>query len=321
VLLPHRVPARELVSFATAAEDAGVDDLWIPENFGFVGAYSAAAVALASTRRIRVGTGISAVPLRHPVANAMEVGTLAGAFPGRYVAGLGMGVRGWLTELNRWPSSPVREIREAVRAISGLLRGEKVSASTELFEMGGVRIDEGVQAPCLVHVGAVGPAMLRVGAQDADGVILSVLSSPEYVRWARQQVDTADGRTEVVCFVNLSIDDGGTEPAAALLREDTAFLLAAMGRSPLIEPLGIGDELTKLLADHGHDRGELARVLPARWIEQMSIVGTVTQCAERVRDYIEAGADTVVLAPKPAAAAHAIVARIPELLVQELSDR
>jgi alkanesulfonate monooxygenase SsuD/methylene tetrahydromethanopterin reductase-like flavin-dependent oxidoreductase (luciferase family) len=228
-----------------------------------------------------------------------------------------MGVRPWLEALDRWPSSPVAEITEALRAVSALLRGESVTDSAELFTMSDVTLDEGVQCPCPILVGAVGPAMLRVAARAADGAILSVLSSPEYARWARTQLDEAGGSgsaRELVCFANVSISDAGRQPAAELLRADTAFLLKAMGRSALVEPLGIGAELESLLETTGESATELVRALPTRWIEALSIVGTPDDCAERVRAYVEAGVDTLVLAPKPAEDARALVERLPDLL-------
>src|SRR4051812_7935933 len=93
----HRPEA--LRDFARAAEETGVDDLWLVEDLGWAGSVSSAAVALAATERLRVGIGILPAPLRNPALLAMELGSLARLFPGRLVAGIGHGVPEWMAQV------------------------------------------------------------------------------------------------------------------------------------------------------------------------------------------------------------------------------
>ena len=65
-------PAGTPAGFASAVdllEQAGVDSLWLPENVysPAVEPFTGMAFALSRTRKLKVGTGISVLPGRHPV--------------------------------------------------------------------------------------------------------------------------------------------------------------------------------------------------------------------------------------------------------------
>src|SRR6202522_3051145 len=94
-------PAGGPDQFATAVdllEQAGVDSLWLPENVysASVEPFTGMAFALSRTRRLKVGSGISVLPGRHPVLVAKQLASLAGLTPGRVlpVFGLQPGVPG-----------------------------------------------------------------------------------------------------------------------------------------------------------------------------------------------------------------------------------
>jgi alkanesulfonate monooxygenase SsuD/methylene tetrahydromethanopterin reductase-like flavin-dependent oxidoreductase (luciferase family) len=68
---------------ASAAEDAGLQELWLWEDCFWEGGIASAAAALAWTERLRVGVGLLPVPLRNVALTAMEVATLHRLFPDR----------------------------------------------------------------------------------------------------------------------------------------------------------------------------------------------------------------------------------------------
>src|SRR6202522_2273661 len=65
-------------------EAAGIDSLWLPENvYGpAVEPFTGITFALAKTERLKVGSGISVLPGRHPVLVAKQLASLAGLAPG-----------------------------------------------------------------------------------------------------------------------------------------------------------------------------------------------------------------------------------------------
>jgi alkanesulfonate monooxygenase SsuD/methylene tetrahydromethanopterin reductase-like flavin-dependent oxidoreductase (luciferase family) len=261
-----------------------------------------AALALGATDELTVGIGVLPAPTRHPAAVAMDVATLAGAYPGRLRAGLGTGVPAWIERLGVMPKSPGRFIADYAQALHALLAGRAVTAEVfgSAYRLDDVRLSHPPTVVPPLAIGAVGPYLLKVAARHADHVILSSLAAPEYVTWAGE-ILTAEaqhsGRAmpRRVCFVATSVHDDRAE-AARLVRPDLAFVLAAMGTGPLTAPLGVDEELSSMLA---HGAEALAAGMPDEWVRRMSITGNPDDVAERVEAYRAAGVDELVFSPKP----------------------
>ena len=82
-----------------AAEDSGLDELWLWEDCFWGGAVPACAATLAWTSRLRVGIGVLPVPLRSVVTTAMDTAMLHRLFPDRVVIGVGHGVQSWMRQV------------------------------------------------------------------------------------------------------------------------------------------------------------------------------------------------------------------------------
>ena len=92
---PTQAPER-LAPAASAAEAAGLAQLWVWEDCFYESGIATATAILATTSRVTVGIGLLPVPLRNVALTAMEIATMARLFPGRLTAGIGHGVRtGW----------------------------------------------------------------------------------------------------------------------------------------------------------------------------------------------------------------------------------
>jgi alkanesulfonate monooxygenase SsuD/methylene tetrahydromethanopterin reductase-like flavin-dependent oxidoreductase (luciferase family) len=123
IFLPQLPPER-LRGIADAADEAGLEELWLWEDcFRESGVASAAAV-LAWTGRLRVGVGLLPVPLRNVALTAMELATMHRLFPGRLSVAVGHGVQEWMAQVGARVESPVTLLREYVTALRALLRGE-----------------------------------------------------------------------------------------------------------------------------------------------------------------------------------------------------
>src|SRR6266516_2579515 len=73
-------------------EELGIDSLWLSEMvYGpMVEPFTGMTYALARTARLKVGTGVSVLPGRHPVLVAKQLATLAGLAPGRVLPVFGL---------------------------------------------------------------------------------------------------------------------------------------------------------------------------------------------------------------------------------------
>ncbi|MFE1465252.1 LLM class flavin-dependent oxidoreductase [Streptomyces nigra] len=263
VFRPQLAPER-LRSVARAADEAGLEELWLWEDCFREGGVSTAAAALAWTERVRVGVGLLPVPLRNVALTAMEAASLHRMFPGRPLLALGHGVQDWMGQVGARAESPVTLLREHLDALRALLRGERLTVEGRYVRLDDVALDWPPDGPVPVIAGVTGPRSLRLSGAAADGTLLTASTPPDGVRRARQLVDegrSAAGRTDA-------------EPHPIVV-----YLLAATGPD--------GPERV---------RAELAAEGVAS-VPGLGVAGDAKAVAEAVRRYAEAGADTVVLQP------------------------
>jgi alkanesulfonate monooxygenase SsuD/methylene tetrahydromethanopterin reductase-like flavin-dependent oxidoreductase (luciferase family) len=262
------------------AEDLGYGELWFAEDYFFTGGISGAAAALAATDRIPVGLGVVSAMVRHPALLAMEIATLDRMFPGRLYPGVGAGVPAWMRQMGLKPRSPLTALRETVTSVRKLLDGEEVSLDGRCFQFDRVKLAHPPATRVPVYMGVVGPKMMQLSGEIADGNVLSVLSSREYVGWARERIAAPN---RLVTFAFVSVGD------KAALRKPMAFYLASDRRNALTEAYGIADELEAM--------GDVEREMPAQWIEDLAVAGEPDECAEKIRRLLDAGSDAVALFP------------------------
>jgi alkanesulfonate monooxygenase SsuD/methylene tetrahydromethanopterin reductase-like flavin-dependent oxidoreductase (luciferase family) len=296
-IAPERLPG-----LARLAEELGYGELWFAEDYFFTGGISGAVAALGATRHIPVGLGVVSAMVRHPAVLAMELATTARVHPGRLRGGIGLGVPAWLRQMGLQPRSSLTAMRECVTTVRALLDGQEVTLDGRCFTLDRVRLTYVPDAPVPLYTGVLGPKMMRLSGEIADGNVLSVLSMPAYVRWARERVEEgarAAGRTGqrgLTAFAFFAVGADGVR-AKRELRPSVAFYLAAGGRNALTDAYGISEELEAMLAAGGATAVE--REMPDRWLDDLAVAGDPDECAEKVRRLLDAGADSVVLFPMP----------------------
>lgn len=260
VVFRPQLPPERLRAAVRAADESGLDELWLWEDCFLEGGVSTAAMALAWSERVRIGIGLLPVPLRNPALAAMELATLERTFPGRARIGVGPGVQDWMRQVGERVESPLTLTREHLDAIRSLLAGETVDVEGRYVRLDEVALDWPPAAAPPVLVGATGPKMLALSGAAADGTILVAHTSPDRVRWAREQIDR--GRAEA----------GRSEPHRIVL-----YAIAATGP----------DAMARAAAEH-----------PERTSAEDSVLtGDAAAYAASIQRWADAGADTVVIQP------------------------
>jgi alkanesulfonate monooxygenase SsuD/methylene tetrahydromethanopterin reductase-like flavin-dependent oxidoreductase (luciferase family) len=229
-----QVPPERLREVARAAEDEGLDELWLWEDCFWGGGVATAAAVLAWTARLRVGIGVLPVPLRNVALTAMETATLHRLFPGRLTVGVGHGVQDWMGQVGARPESPVTLLREYIEALRALLRGEQVTTHGRYVHLDDVQLGWPPAAAPEVLAAARGPRTLRLSGEVADGAILDQVTTLEDLRTARDSIDagrTAAGRSGPHRVVQYLAAADSADPAAIA---ETIRAWAAAGADTIV---------------------------------------------------------------------------------------
>ncbi|TVT21298.1 TIGR03620 family F420-dependent LLM class oxidoreductase [Amycolatopsis rhizosphaerae] len=231
---------------AAEIEELGFDHLWFGEYPGRE-AMTQAALLLAATGRITVATGIARFDRRSPVATAGAQRALSEAYPGRFLLGLGGHLPG---------DRPVASIRE-------YLDGMDAAA---------LSIPDASPRPRRV-LAALGPKMLRLAAERADGAH-PYFVPPEHTARAREVLGP-----DAFLAVEQGVVLTATGARDIARREAAVYLEQARHHQANLRRLGFTDAD---FAGGGSDR----------LIDAVIAFGE-EGIAERVRAHRDAGADHV----------------------------
>jgi alkanesulfonate monooxygenase SsuD/methylene tetrahydromethanopterin reductase-like flavin-dependent oxidoreductase (luciferase family) len=212
ISLPQN-PPESLRAIARAADEAGLEELWLWEDCFLNGGVSSAAAALAWTENLKVGIGIMPLPFRNVALTAMEIATLARFSGGRALPGIGHGVQDWMGQVGARAASPLTLLREYATALRSLLRGEEVTTKGRYVNLDAVKLDWPPAEVPPLFVGSTGPKTLALGGQVGDGTILTGGTSPAGVATALGHI-AATAPHELVAFVPAAFGPGGAERLA-----------------------------------------------------------------------------------------------------------
>jgi 5,10-methylenetetrahydromethanopterin reductase len=314
VLISSQIPPEQIPELAQQAEREGFGELWIPEDYFFYGGIGAAGAALNATSDIKVGLGVVSAMARHPAAMAMEVATIDRLHPGRLWPGIGLGGPHWVEQMGLLPKSPLTALRETVTNLRKLLAGEEVTFEGKIHSFDKVALTHPSATKPPIYMGVLGPKMLQLSGEVADATVVSVLAGTKYLGWLNERVKEGQAKAgregehhRVATFALYAVDRDAAK-AKAEARAVTAFYLAAVPKSALTDVYGIGDELWDMYERGGENAAELiAREMPDQWIEDLVIAGDPDEVAEKIQALIDAGSDSVVLAPTAADRASEVI--------------
>lgn len=169
----YATKVERLAADARWAEDAGLASVWVPQIPDDFDALTAATVAGAATSRIEVGTAVVPVQPRHPVALAQAALSVQAVLEGRLCLGIGVSHH-WIVEdmLGLPYEHPARTVRAYLDVLDVAFRGPgPVDVENELFRVHNP-LDITDVGPTSVLIAALGPRMLRLAGERADGTIL-----------------------------------------------------------------------------------------------------------------------------------------------------
>lgn len=297
VIFHPSFPPETLADYARRAEDAGFDELWLWDDCFLPGALTSAAIALAATRSLKVGIGLMPATVYNPLFAAMELTTLARAFPGRLLPGFGHGVGAWMTQIGAAARSSLTAVDETVTAIRRLLAGDAVTIEGAVVRLDQVQMQMTPTETPPLYVGAMRERTLQLAGRVGDGTILTGMSSPAYVRWALTHIRAGmaqAGRTQhrVVAYVETKVGADGDAARAAMRRSLVQWW---PWNEAQVAATGLADEVTAFTAEHGVQG--VAAHMPDAWLDAFAAAGTPDQAVAAIDRLADAGVDSIVLQP------------------------
>ncbi|MBC9958292.1 glucose-6-phosphate dehydrogenase (coenzyme-F420) [Yimella sp. cx-51] len=292
---------RELVDISVAAEQHGMQSVWVSDHFQpwrhdgghapFSIAWMSAVGALTSD--ITIGTSVLTPTFRYnPAVLAQAFATMGCLYPDRVVLGVGTGEA--LNEIatgftGEWPPFKERfaRLRESVRLMRQLWKGDEVTFEGDYYRTQDASIYDVPDGGVPVYVAAGGPTVAKYAGRMGDGFICTSgkgmsLYTDELLPAVREGAELGKrsyDKLAKMIEIKLSYD---TDPAKAL--ENTRFWA----------PLSLSPE-QKHSVDSPREMERLADELPIEQVAKRWIVAsTPDEVIEQVKPYVDAGFDHLV---------------------------
>lgn len=294
----------QYVTLAQAAEAAGFHQFWVSNDL-FLRSNLAILPAVAqATSRIEIGTGILNPYTTHPAEMAMFAATMDELSGNRFNLGIAAGAGSFLDWIGLEQTRPLAAVRESVLAMRSLLRGEQAAldgAWMQWTEQAYLRFAAPRATP--IYIGAMGPKMLHLAGQVADGV-LPLLFPPEHYFNVRPLVAAGEAERDptlppldfAACiWVSLSTD---RDAARRMLAHKVAYYGPALG--PLIlDQLGVTQEefapIEHAMVVERNEEKAIAMV-DERML-RIGVVGTASDVIARLEPLVAAGATHLSFGP------------------------
>jgi probable F420-dependent oxidoreductase len=254
------LPTPEARRAAQVVEELGFGALWVAEAVGR-DPFVSATVLLAATEKLAIATGIANIYARDPMTMAAGQKTIAEAFPGRFLLGIGVSHGHLVAGVRKHDySKPYSYMVEYL---------EKMDKA--LFMAVGPDEDPGRL------LAALGPKMLELSAARANGAH-PYFTTPEHTRIARETMGP-DSLLAPEQMVVLS-----TDPVEA----------RRIARAGMKIYMGLPNYFNNLVR-LGFDESDRADGGSDRLVDAIVAWGTPEQIAARVQEHHDAGADHVCI--------------------------
>jgi alkanesulfonate monooxygenase SsuD/methylene tetrahydromethanopterin reductase-like flavin-dependent oxidoreductase (luciferase family) len=284
------------LALAARADALGYESVWCTHGLGRDALLVLAAYGVVAPR-VGLGSGVIPIYPRHPVLLAQEALTLADISAGRLRLGIGVSHAPMVGQgLGLDMGRPLDVMREYVTVLRGALTG-KVRHQGPRYQ-----VDWQSGMPILppappVLLGGLGPKMLELAGEIADGAVLW-LCAPEYIRRealpairrGRERAGKPMAGFEIVAAVPAAITVDRGAALALFKRELTRYLALPFYRA-MLEKSGFRAELT------AYDKAPGPDAVPERLAAALGAVGDYRALAAFVAAHRDAGVTLPAIRP------------------------
>ncbi len=297
------------------AETTGFDSVWVAEAYGN-DTVTAASYILSRTESIKVGTAIMQVPARTPANCAMTAMSLSQLSGGRFILGLGASgpqvVEGWHGQPYAKPVTRIKEYIEIVKKI--MAREGPVSFDGECYQLpyrgpGATGLGKPLKSilsadtSIPIYTASFTPAGYRASGEVADGAIPAFISPAKLDTivpsleqgFAKAGTARSFENFDIAPFVLVSMGDDINQCREGT-RQMLALYLGGMGArdknfyNDYAKKLGYGEAAAKIQDLYlSGKKDAAAAAVPDELIDEISLVGTAQQIADRAQAWKASG--------------------------------
>jgi probable F420-dependent oxidoreductase len=289
------IPLPEHQEIVAELADLGYTDAWSAETNG-ADAFTPLALASQWAPRLRLGPAIVPVYTRGPGLLAQQAATLAELAPGRFVFGIGTSSQAIVERWNGIPfDEPYKRVRDTLRFLRRALAGEKVTAEYDTFTVKGFKLDLVPAEPPRIVLAALRPGMLRLAAREADGAITNWLAPHDVPKVRAELGPDPELLARIFVCPTEDADEARRIGRWMIAAYMTVPVYAAfhdwLGRGAALEPLH--------KAWAAGDRKGALEVIPDEVVDDLIVHGSPERCRARVKEYVDNGLSTPILAIVP----------------------
>ncbi len=178
--LNNDLSVADYVALAQLAEEQGFDQFWVSNDLFLRSCLAILPVVAQQTSRIEIGTGILNPYTLNPAEIAMYAATMDEVSGNRFNLGLAAGAGDFLRWVGLGQAAPLATVRETIDAIRRLQAGERSGDDGRVLQWTDEAYLRFKSPRCTpIYIGAMGPKMLALSGEVADGV-LPLLFPPEH---------------------------------------------------------------------------------------------------------------------------------------------
>jgi len=261
----------QMVNDARAADEAGFATGWIPQLPQDFDAMTAVALMGRETSRIELGTAVVPLQSRHPIALGQQALSVQAVCGGRFKLGVGPSHH-WIIEsmLGLPYEKPAKVVEEYLDVFDAMFSGPgPVDVENDGFRIHNPLDITDLAVPVLLA--ALGPVMLRIAGERADGTVL----------WMADERAIAD---HVVPRITKAAE-GAARPAPRVVAGVAVCLCGS-------DEVDAARERANRLLGHAEYSPNYQRLLEqgdAADVGDMAALGTEADIERRLRSYASAG--------------------------------
>ncbi len=298
----------ELVQYA---EEKGFEAVWQAESRLVRDAIVPMAAFAATTKKIKVASGVTNNWTRNIGLLAATFLTLDDLAEDRIICGIGAWWDPLASKVGINRRKPLSAMRDTVEVLRRLLNMENVTHHSEFHHVDGIQLDvvHGRKEPrnVPIYIGATGMKMMELTGEVADGACLNYLVNPAYnlramdalergAKKAGRSIDDIDRPQLMIC----SVDTDRQKALNGARKMITQYL----GQQPhLMKASGVSqellDEIHQVLTWPATDEQIEAamHIVPDDVVQMCTAAGSLEEVKAKVREYVDNGCTCPILYP------------------------